>query len=398
MQQPIFAARTSFRAMALAALAAVSLLAACSKSNSVITNQPAILPANAITATTLAGGAVKGVMLSDSTYTINGNITVLASDTLTIQPGVTIRVTKNSAFYVQGMIISEGTKDKPITFTTPTQQAGDWGGIQADSAKYVSFKWTKLLWTGGPDSSGNPRKTLFVAAPIQVNVWDCWIQGGQDDGVRCQNGAKISILRNTIDAQGTTDGEAINIKTGATGDIAYNVIWGGAGSAIKIETSTTVQIPTTYVRVYNNTCVDNGFRRGAAEPGRGILCDAFGSGEFFNNLIVNNYQGLDIAPDADTAKVTYGNNFFYATVDTLRAGFYPVGSVGKPQSGDIISTGSNNNNPMFITYTSNPPNPSLRNNPNNFHLQSGSPAIGKGKASYNNDIGAFTSDGKGNQH
>jgi hypothetical protein len=35
---------------------------------------------------------------------------------------------------------------------------------------------------------------------------------------------------------------------------------------------------------------------------------------------------------------------------------------------------------------------------NDFHLSSGSPALGKGNSTYNADIGAFTSDGKGNQH
>jgi hypothetical protein len=35
---------------------------------------------------------------------------------------------------------------------------------------------------------------------------------------------------------------------------------------------------------------------------------------------------------------------------------------------------------------------------NDYHLQAGSPAIGKGNATYNADIGAYTSDGKGNQH
>jgi len=35
---------------------------------------------------------------------------------------------------------------------------------------------------------------------------------------------------------------------------------------------------------------------------------------------------------------------------------------------------------------------------NNFHQQTGSPALGKGNATYNADLGAYTSDGKGNQH
>jgi len=35
---------------------------------------------------------------------------------------------------------------------------------------------------------------------------------------------------------------------------------------------------------------------------------------------------------------------------------------------------------------------------NDFHLQAGSPALGKGNPTYNSDIGAYTSDGRGNKH
>ncbi len=377
--------------------AGVMIIFSCTKQDTTTITRPVVLPANAITSTSLKGGPVKGVMLSDSTYTVSGNITVLPSDTLTIQPGATVKVINNSAFYVQGTILSGGTKDKPVVFTTLTQKAGDWGGFQCDSAKSVTFKWTKILWAGGADSSGSPRQTITVSSPVNVDIEDCWLLDGQDNGIGVFGPAKVNILRNTIEGEGTTDGEGIDFHNGVTGTVAYNMIWGGAGSAIKVFTSTTVQIPETNVAVYNNTCVDNGFRRGAAEPGRGILVDAFGAAKVYNNLIVNNYRGLDITPSADIANTSYGNNYFYATVDSLRANFYPAGSLGKPQSSDIISTGSSDKDPMFLSFAT-PPNPSVRVNPNDFHLKAGSPALGKGNTTYNNDIGAYTSDGKGNQH
>ena len=88
--------------------------------------------------------------------------------------------------------------------------------------------------------------------------------------------------------------------------------------------------------IYNNTCVDNGFRRGAGEPGRGVLVDAFSRALVYNNLLVNNYWSLDITPSADTLDTKYGNNFFYVTVDSLLPFFYPAGDVGVPQPTDII--------------------------------------------------------------
>lgn len=374
------------------------LLASCSKQGSVNLITPKPLPANSITSTQIKGGTLKGVMLADSTYYVSGDVTVLPNDSLLIQPGATIYIVNNSAFYIQGTIISGGTKDNPILFTSPTKKPGDWGGFQCDSAKVVTFKWTKIDWAGGPDSTGSPRQTITVSSPINVDIEDCWLLDGQDNGIGIMGPAKINILRNTIDGEGTTDGEGIDLHNGPTGAIAYNVIWGGAGSAIKVFTSTTLQIPQTNVDVYNNTVVDNGFRRGAAEPGRGILVDAFATARVYNNLIVNNYDGLDITPTADTATVKYGNNYFYATVDSLRHNYYPAGSFGKPQPSDIISSASTVDDPMFVNYSTNPPDPSLRINPDDFHLKPGSPALGRGNSQYNNDIGAYTSDGKGNQH
>ena len=383
-------------------LAAVVIVAigffSCTKS-STTTNTGPTLPAEAIRGTVINGGNIKGVMLTDSTYTINGDVTVLKTDTLTVQPGATINIPGNHAFYIQGTIVSAGTQAKPVVFQSPIAQPGQWGGFQCDSAQAVTFKWTKVLWAGGPDSTGSTRQTIAISSPINVDVEDCWLIGGQDNAVGVYSTATVTILRNTIQGEGTTDGDAIDFHSGVTGTVAYNVLWGGAGSAIKVFTSSTIKNPQTNVTVYNNTCIDNGFRRGAAEPGRGILVDAFSTGNFYNNLLVNNYYGLDITPTSDYTTVKYGNNYFYGTVDSLVAQFYPVGSKGVPQSNDIISQTTGANDPMFVNYTP-PPNPSLRIMPANFdfHLKAGSPALGKGNPTYNNDIGAYTTDGKGNQH
>jgi hypothetical protein len=186
------------------------------------------------------------------------------------------------------------------------------------------------------------------------------------------------------------------------GTVAYNVLWGGAGSAIKVFTSSTIANPQTNVTVYNNTCVDNGFRRGAAEPGRGILVDAFSKALVYNNLLVNNYWSLDITPTADFEHTQYGNNYFYVTVDSLRKVMYPTGEKGTIQTTDVIdSVHLGANDPMFVSY--NPPPNLSRNILSNlyFHLKDESPALGKGNTTYNNDIGAYVSDtsgGKGNRH
>jgi hypothetical protein len=390
------------------------LFSSCSK-NSSSTGTGIQLPAEAIRGTTLNGGNVKGVMLADSTYTVNGDITVLKGDTLSVQAGATIKVPGNHAFYIQGVFQSLGTAAKPIVFTSPTALPGQWGGFQADSCQGFTALWTKFMWCGGPDSSGGTRQTIGISVPIPVDIEDCWFVGGQDNSIGIYSTATVKILRNSMYGNGTTDGDCIDFHSGVTGVVAYNVIWGSAGSAIKVYTSSTVQNPQTSVEVYNNTCLEAGFRRGAAEPGRGVLVDAFSQARVYNNLLVNNYWSLDVTQTADAVHTVYNNNFFYVTVDSLRQFMYPAGEVGAPQSGDIINlTTTGANNPMFVGYSTGAPDPSARIIPTSydFHLQSGSPALGKGYTGtviglpsgvpgLSSDIGAYVTDttgGKGNRH
>jgi hypothetical protein len=385
--------------MTAAAAMAAFVFSACTKSSTTVTKANVV--AQTIGSNTnLTGGAWKGTLLSGTTYTINGDITVLPTDSLIVQAGATINVPANHAFYIQGVIRSVGTQSSPVVFTAPVAQPGQWGGFQCDSAKAVTFKWTRVMWTGAPDSSGATRQTIGIMSPIPVDIEDSWFIGGQDNSIGIYSAATVQILRNTFQGNGTTDGDAIDFHSGVTGTVAYNVLWGGAGSAIKVYTSATVANPQTNILVYNNTCIDNGFRRGAAEPGRGIIVDAFSKARVYNNLLVNNYWSLDVTPTADFANTQYGNNYFYVTVDSLRKFMYPKGEKGMIQTSDIIdSVNLSANDPMFVGYMP-PPNKSLRIMPTSFdfHVKPGSPVVGKGNSVYNNDIGAYTSDGKGNLH
>lgn len=390
----------SARLMLGTALGALAL-ASCKKTETLTVQTPVKAPSNPITGTTLAG-SVKGTLLSSvGTYTINSDLKIGPKDTLFVQNGVTVNVTNNATVYVQGVIDFEGTQAKPITFTSPLGVSGSWGGFQCDSAKAVTVKWTHIDYTGGPDATGRARATLVISPKrtlitrVPVTVEDSWIKGGLDDGIFLSGMAQVSIQRNTIEHEGKTDGESLNIYDGVTGTVAYNVMWADAGSGIKVDTDAKLLTPQTNVAVYNNTLVANGYRRGYAEPGRGILVDKFAAGQFYNNLFVNNYYGLDISPAADTKNITYGNNFFYTATDSTRRYFYPPGSFGKPQPTDIISTSKTNNDPLFVKLD---PDVNAATNNNDFHLQASSPAKGKGNPKYNNDIGAYTSDDKGNKH
>jgi hypothetical protein len=397
----------------LALLILTAGFGSCSKSGNDQTTiiSPTVPSSNPISPGNISG-FVKGTLTTGNTYMITGDLTIKAGDTLASQQGVTVVIKNNAQITVQGVLNIVGTQSQPIEFNSDSQKPGSWGGFQCDSAQSVTIKWTHIDNTGGPDPGGDPRKSVSVTVPINVDIEDSWFTNGQDDLLRLQGGCRINILRNTILCSGSTDGEAINIKSGATGVVAYNVVYSQAGTGIKMETSSTVPIPQTSIDVYNNTLVSNGWRRGAAEPGRGVSIDLNAKANIYNNLMVNDYQGLEIFTGADTINTKYGNNLFYASVNTfvdttsaggnapisIRANFYPSDGVGRPQASDLISTAVGDKDPQFKSYDGKVATPNGATTSNDFHLNTGSPAIGKGNLTYNADIGAYTSDGKGNKH
>src|SRR6201986_627428 len=334
------------RVYAIIALIAI-VISSCSKSNETTTVVTPPAPVSNPIAPGNISGFVKGTLTTGNTYTITSDLTVKLGDTLAAQPGVTVVVKGNAQINVQGVLSLVGTSAQPVSFNSDSKQPGSWGGFQCDSAQAVTIKWTHVDNTGGPDPSGGPRKSVYVNAAINVDIEDSWFTNGQDDLIRISNGAKINILRNTILCSGSTDGEAINLKTGVTGDVAYNVISSQAGTAVKLETNDIVPIPQTIVNVYNNTLVSNGWRRGAAEPGRGVSIGVNAIGHVYNNIMVNNYQGFDLFSDGDTKNTTYGNNLFFDTAPTfvdnanvtvnLASNFYPSDGVGVAQATDLVN-------------------------------------------------------------
>jgi hypothetical protein len=393
------------------AIAIAVSVVSCSKKENTTKTTPVIPPSHPIAAGNISG-FIKGTLLTGSTYTVTADITVKKGDTLAAQPGAIVTVRGNAQINIKGVLQILGTQDKPVFFNSDKNTPGTWGGFQCDTAQAVTIKWAHIDNTGGLDPTASPRKTIFVTAPINVDLEDSWLSGGEDDILRLQGGAKVTILRNTFTSNGSTDGECINLKSGVTGVVAYNVIFGQSGTAIKLETSATAPNPQTSVDVYNNTAVSCGWRRGAGEPGRGTSIDLNAKANIYNNIYVNNYQGLRVTPAADIANTYYGNNLYYASVGSyldntvtpaihvnIRGNFFASDGVAVAQASDIISTGVGNNDPLFKTFDGTIVGTTTgQASTNDYRLQPGSPALGKGNTTYNADIGAYTSDGKGNKH
>ncbi|HEY6899115.1 MAG TPA: hypothetical protein VI233_00670 [Puia sp.] len=441
----------------LSLLVAGALFAgACHKAEKLEISVPKISAGQGITSDTLTG-AIKGTLLTGKTYYFSRDIIVNQGDTLLMQPGsrlIAIGDGKTTATSPQvtmnGTFISLGTAAQQNYITIPDnlrkpENAGKgyWGGIQCGgNSGDVIIKWTHLEFAGGPAgptadpnvfASGDPRNCLsYTNINGNFILEDSWIYGTTDDGMRILHG-KVSVMRNTFELTGTTGGEAFNLKNGCVGDVAYNLIIGSATNGFKVSNSGGGPVQNkTYV--YNNTILNSGFRQLKSGRGGSINFEKGCQGKIYNNMIINCRFGLRITADADVANIAYNNQFFYANDQRVINEFYASDGVGKAQSADIRSATPRANNPQFLNYDvdqvdysrfskypldiSQMPLGIVTDQNYDFNLLTSSPAYRKGNADLfkalrtvpqggtygattldpNTDMGAFPSNGTGNQH
>ncbi|HEY4325742.1 MAG TPA: hypothetical protein VGN20_17235 [Mucilaginibacter sp.] len=357
---------------------------------------------------------------------------------------------------VNGTFLCLGTKDSPNLFTvqnaalksdpakdpqdpnTDPAFKGFWGGIQGGTnSGDIILKWTRFEYLGGLTPSNSPtRATLdsygiyFTNPKANFVVEDCWLYGSHDDMLRVAGG-KFEIMRNTFEKVGFSAGECVNIKSGSVGDVAYNVAIGGTGNCFKSANAGGLS-PQANMTAYNNTMVSGGYRQQKAGEGGSLDFENGGRGLAYNNFIIDCAYGLSITGGAgtvaaaDTANIKYGYTYNYGDNTSITTQFLPAGYITKAQTGDI-NPGNNTipgaNNPMFVNYLLPLPANTIFISADyvgsyNFRLQSGSPAIGKGYTSFapyavvkidkvlgateitppGKDIGAYQSNGSGNQH
>jgi hypothetical protein len=416
------------------------------------------------------GRAIKGTLKSGQTYylcSLYADATINKGDTLAVQNDVKVLVvgpksgagaigTQDHApgIVINGSLYCLGTKDKPNWFTVSDQTLksdpskdpqdpktdpafkGYWGGLQGgNGAGDVIIKWTHIEYTGGLYPTGAPksgnRYGVIVTSPGSNFVLeDSWLYGCANDVVR-PAGGNYEIFRNTFEKIGLTAGECVNVKSGSVGDIGYNLVVGGTGNAFKAANAGGLS-PQASMVCYNNTVITTGYRQAKAGEGGSIDFEQAGRGLAYNNILVNCAYGLGIrggggsVPIADTANIRYGNTYNYGDLADFTTQFLPVGFITVAQASDINggnSTVPGANNPKFVNYLL-PAAAGINFSAADyvgsfdFHLASGSPAIGKGYTGFSGasvvkkdavygvtevtapgkDMGAFQTDGSGNKH
>jgi hypothetical protein len=465
-------------------LSAISLaaLSSCNKNDNSNVSQGQITVGQVVSPATPLTGSIKGTMQDGQTYTINGDVTINAGDTLLIQKGVKINVNNSAAIIVKGTLVSLGTKDAPVTITDPRRTktngstsattdsafAGGWTGIYAaTTCPLLVLKWTHIDFAGaglqnipftGPAVGDN--YAIYFGNPNGYFIMeDSWIYGTPDDAIRFYGG-KVNIMRNTLEKCGAKGGDCFNAKSGTQGNMAYNLIVGGATNGTKSANDGGIT-PQCMLAMYNNTYINCGHRNTGVFGARSGSIEVENNSRAlaFNNLIVNCRFGLRIAggnnvtakvyladtllhADGPITQTLYGYNYFYADSTVLANQFVPTNVaqavVTHPQVTDIPNMASflgtsytfgkqydgstlvGQNNPLFKNYPL--PNYNYQTQASvdgfDFHLQAASPAIGKGFTGFTpvsgfpvdpnfgasavtspgKDIGCFQADGTGNQH
>jgi hypothetical protein len=388
---------------------------------------------NKVTSTnsTSLGGVMTSRTLTAGTYTLDSSAFFDVNDTLKVMPGVKVLATGNYNIEIAGTLICNGTNDNPIVFTANDEKtaydslghSGWWGGLLLDSSCLnASVTFTRIDYTGGPDGSGGFQASFDVEGSQSYNggakiiFEDNWMFGGMDDAIHLHGYVTVSVKRNILQRLGGPDGDLINIKAGAEGDIAYNYIWSSANSGVKLNTGKTVLSPETKFNIYNNTFVNGNWRK-VGELSSAILIDQFSAANIYNNILVGCRNGINVTTHADVNHTNFGNNLIYtysATTDSFTNNYYIPGSAGSVQTTDKTAAGLDACGTVFTHWDKDITVDTADNNIPT--LATNSPAIGAGTTSPtlftsfsagarvgssmapNVDMGAYPTDNSGNKH
>jgi hypothetical protein len=193
------------------------------------------------------------------------------------------------------------------------------------------------------------------------------------------DGGNILLCNNVFHTSGSDGGEAIDVKSGCLVDACYNLIFSPNTNGFKLSNSGD-RSPQAKVYAYNNTIVNAGWRRPSVKGGS-IWIETSVNAKVYNNLMANCRFGMkNSKADAQSA---WDYNYYYGYNQTCVDQFQTTTANVVRGTNDIAGTTAGENDPLFVNYDlSYDMYSSTFSDSWDFHLKSGSPAIGKGTTNF----------------
>ena len=351
-------------------------------------------------------GKVSGVWMKGKTYIVTGHLEIPEGKSLTIEEGVKVIMSDSviaPEIIIKGNLYCMGTEANPVLFTVPDAWKTEdhlfgnlWGGmVSAPSSQEVVLQHTILEYGGTATTEESPsvKAGLYKAVAGKhlpalyygnVNgkfvVVNSTIRNFYDDALYVEGGKTI-IANDVFYAIGAPADDAINLKSGVLADVAFNLIYSPNTSGLKLSNEGE-RSPQLYIIGYNNTIINGGWRRPTIKGGS-IWVENGVHADLYNNLLVNDRFGIkrDKGNPEDNRSKFY-NTFYYGYTQQAVDQFQPSDEIIAGID-DVIGTNAGDNDPKFVNY---PLSTDLYNADFNttwdFHLQSTSPALNKGKTDF----------------
>ena len=296
---------------------------------------------------------------------------------LYIEPGVRITVSHDSQeadkhpveIVALGNLYAMGTKEKPVVITSDTGKSNDWGGIICGyNCEEVVLSHVELADCGAtPTESSMSFQNKLFKTTIDGGVpafhfcntngrfamIDCYLHDNYNDQTYFTGGKGIITGCTFADSGNSNDGgEAINVKSGCTLDIAYNLIYNACTNAFKLSDAGVEKNFASKLVIYNNTAVDCGWRRTKNKKGGNVWLEKGIAPVFVNNLMVDNRYGIrqPKKDGGDIANSVLAPNYFFAsTADGVKQqtkGF----SMLVWDDANIVNTAPENLSKLFLSF------------------------------------------------
>ncbi|MDR1154913.1 MAG: Ig-like domain-containing protein [Bacteroidales bacterium] len=374
-------------------------------------------------------GEVYGTWAKYSVVNVDGQISIPAGKSLTIEEGVEVMVSTAGQdanntkieFIVNGSLYCYGTEEAPVTFTVPAaERTADntftrlWGGIIGSATcSEMAFEHVIVEYTGAVTTKTSPSVAAALFKPaggegmVAFNtnnpagkyvIVNSTFRNTGEDAIYVQGGSCI-FANNLFYAVGEAGGEAINVKAGCKVDAAFNMMYSPNTNGFKLSNSGADGGARfqAQINAYNNTVINSGWRRDPNKPkGGSVWAEAGCLVNVYNNLTVNCMfaakapmfgQDATDGPDLNS-KIDY--NFYasgtaqstvpqHAANGTLTAydGFKAGVSDVVYGTHDVRGTAAGDRNPMFenFPFETNPLLSYTFNASWDFRLKPGSPAL-----------------------